>query len=239
MIEVVQAFDRALIAQLDSEDAAALDRKIETARRLFADRRAWLKPHQRIEILRKLAVLMESKRQHLGRQIAREGGKPLSDALVETGRAIDGVRDAAEELRVMAGREIPMGLTPASIDRRAFTIWEPIGVVAAISAFNHPLKSRVDDRDTSVSKQSVLAELAALREWGVIPPKDRFAMLGKIHHPTLVVQGNKDVVVMPINAFLLAEHLPNAQLIMYPDASHGAQSQHADIFLKHVKLFLH
>ena len=70
MIEVVQAFDRALIAQLDSEDAAALDRKIETARRLFADRRAWLKPHQRIETLRKLAVLMESKREHLGRQIA-------------------------------------------------------------------------------------------------------------------------------------------------------------------------
>jgi acyl-CoA reductase-like NAD-dependent aldehyde dehydrogenase len=139
MIEVVQAFDRALIAQLDSEDAAALDRKIETARRLFADRRAWLKPHQRIEILRKLAVLMESKREHLGRQIAREGGKPLSDALVETDRAIDGVRNGAEELRVMAGREIPMGLTPASIDRRAFTIWEPIGVVAAISAFNHPL----------------------------------------------------------------------------------------------------
>ena len=40
----------------------------------------------------------------------------------------------------------------------------------------------------------------------------------------------KDVVVMPINAFLLSEHLPNAQLIMYPDASHGAQSQHADVF---------
>ena len=141
MIEVVQAFDRALIAQLDSEDAAALDRKIETARRLFADRRAWLKPHQRIEILRKLAVLMESKREHLGRQIAREGGKPLSDALVETDRAIDGVRNAAEELRVMAGREVPMGLTPAGIDRRAFTIWEPIGVVAAISGFQSPLES--------------------------------------------------------------------------------------------------
>jgi acyl-CoA reductase-like NAD-dependent aldehyde dehydrogenase len=46
---------------------------------------------------------------------------------------------AFDELRVMAGREIPMGLTPASIDRRAFTIVEPIGVVAAISAFNHPL----------------------------------------------------------------------------------------------------
>jgi pimeloyl-ACP methyl ester carboxylesterase len=56
--------------------------------------------------------------------------------------------------------------------------------------------------------------------------------------PTLVVHGAKDVVVMPINAFLLAQHLPNAQLIMYPDASHGAQSQHADVFLEHVRLFL-
>jgi acyl-CoA reductase-like NAD-dependent aldehyde dehydrogenase len=139
MIDVVQAFDRTPIAMLYSDDAAALEQKIETARRLFADRHAWLKPHQRIDILRKLAVLMEGKREHLGRQIAREGGKPLSDALVETDRAIDGVRNAADELRVRAGREIPMGLTPATADRRAFTILEPIGIVAAISAFNHPL----------------------------------------------------------------------------------------------------
>lgn len=105
-------------------------------------------------------------------------------------------------------------------------------------AYMERLKSRSTDRDTPVSKQSALAELAAIREWGVIPASDRFAMLGKIRHPTLIVHGNKDVVVMPINAFLLAEHLPNAQLIMYPDASHGAQSQHAEVFLRHVSLFL-
>jgi acyl-CoA reductase-like NAD-dependent aldehyde dehydrogenase len=49
------------------------------------------------------------------------------------------VLSAAEELRTFAGREIPMGLTPASTDRWAFTTKEPIGVVVAISAFNHPL----------------------------------------------------------------------------------------------------
>ena len=139
MIEVVQAFDRAPITEIGSDDAAALERKIESARRVFADRGAWLKPHQRIDILRKLAGLMQGKREHLGRQIAREGGKPLTDALIEVDRAIDGVKDAVDELRVRAGREIPMGLTPASDNRRAFTILEPIGVVAAISAFNHPL----------------------------------------------------------------------------------------------------
>jgi pimeloyl-ACP methyl ester carboxylesterase len=54
----------------------------------------------------------------------------------------------------------------------------------------------------------------------------------------LVVHGNKDVVVTPINAFILAQHLPNAQLVMYPDASHGAQSQHAAVFLEHARMFL-
>jgi pimeloyl-ACP methyl ester carboxylesterase len=100
------------------------------------------------------------------------------------------------------------------------------------------MASHTADRDAPVSKQSALAELAAIREWGVIPASDRFAMLSKIRHLTLIVHGNNDVVVIPINAFLLAEHLPNAQLIMYPDSSHGAQSQHAELFLQHVKLFL-
>ena len=59
--------------------------------------------------------------------------------MVEVVRAVDGLRNAADELRSFAGREIPMGLTPASENRRAWTIKEPIGVVAAISAFNHPL----------------------------------------------------------------------------------------------------
>jgi acyl-CoA reductase-like NAD-dependent aldehyde dehydrogenase len=139
MIEVVQAFDRAQIAQLESDDAAALERKIVSATRLFANRDAQLKPHQRMDILRELTRLMVGKRAYFGRQIAREGGKPLTDAMAEVDRAIDGVRNAVDVLRVGGGREVPMGLTRASTGRRAFTIVEPIGVVAAISAFNHPL----------------------------------------------------------------------------------------------------
>jgi len=62
--------------------------------------------------------------------------------------------------------------------------------------------------------------------------------LQKITHPTLIVHGNKDVAVAPINALILAEHLPNGQLIVYSDSSHGAQYQHAKIFLEQVRLFL-
>jgi len=139
MLTVVQAFDRAPIADVPYDDAAALERKLSAAQRVFKNRDGWLQPHERITILRKLAALMEAKRDHLALQIAREGGKPLPDAIVETTRAIDGVHNAADELRNFAGREIPMGLSAAAENRWAFTTREPIGIVAAISAFNHPL----------------------------------------------------------------------------------------------------
>jgi len=139
MLKVVQAFDRAPIAEVPTDDAAVLERKLQAAERVFKDRDGWLAPHQRIVILRRLAALMEGRRDHLALQIAREGGKPLPDAIVETTRAIDGVHNAADALRTFAGREIPMGLSAAAENRWAFTTREPIGIVAAISAFNHPL----------------------------------------------------------------------------------------------------
>ncbi|WP_312328010.1 aldehyde dehydrogenase family protein [Stenotrophomonas sp.] len=139
MLKVVQAIDRAQIAEVATDDAAALEHKLQAAARVFKDRDGWLPPHQRIAILRRLAALMDARRDHLALQIAREGGKPLPDAIVETTRAIDGVHNAADELRNFAGREIPMGLSAAAENRWAFTTREPIGIVAAISAFNHPL----------------------------------------------------------------------------------------------------
>lgn len=139
MLQVVQAYDRAPITEIETDDEAALERKLQAAQAVFKDRDNWLKPHQRIAILRKLAGLLEARRDHFAMQIAREGGKPLPDAIVEANRAVDGVYNAAEELRNFAGREIPMGLSAAAADRWAFTTKEPIGIVAAISAFNHPL----------------------------------------------------------------------------------------------------
>ena len=139
MLQIVQAYDRRAIAEVETEGAGALEAKLELAARSLRDRDRWLKPHERIEVLYRLASLMEPLREKFSRLIAQEGGKPLVDAAVEANRAIDGVRNAAEELRNFAGREIPMGLTAASTGRWAFTTKEPIGVVVAISAFNHPL----------------------------------------------------------------------------------------------------
>lgn len=100
------------------------------------------------------------------------------------------------------------------------------------------LDSRTNDRDLPVSRNSAEAQLAAIREWGRIPASGRYSTLRNITHQTLIVHGNHDIVVAPINALILAEHLPNAQLSVYSDSNHGAYSQHAKLFLEHVKLFL-
>jgi pimeloyl-ACP methyl ester carboxylesterase len=54
----------------------------------------------------------------------------------------------------------------------------------------------------------------------------------------LVTNGNHDIMIPTVNSFTLSEHLPNAQLIIYPDSGHGALFQYPKLFVDHVLLFL-
>lgn len=137
--EVFAPFDRTLLATVEQVDATGLERALAAADALFRDRDGWLPPARRIEILGGTAQLMQKRREALAVEAAREGGKPLVDSLVEVDRAIDGVRLCIERLRAQAGEEIPMNLNAASAGRMALTRREPIGMVLAFSAFNHPL----------------------------------------------------------------------------------------------------
>ena len=125
MIEILQGYDRAPIVTLETDDASALESKLSAAARLFTDRKSWQKPFERIAILHRLSVLLEGKREHFGLQIAREGGKPLTDALIEVDRAIDGVRNAARHAARGCGSGDSDGLdsrqrgSPSLYDSRA------------------------------------------------------------------------------------------------------------------------
>jgi pimeloyl-ACP methyl ester carboxylesterase len=53
-----------------------------------------------------------------------------------------------------------------------------------------------------------------------------------------VVNGNQDIMVPPVNSFTLSQHIPDAQLIIYPDSGHGSLFQFPELFVKHCRLFL-
>ena len=137
-IEVLSPFDQTAIAKIDYANSAQIDKALETAYSVFRDRSKWLSVKQRVDILENAANIIHNRLDSLALEAAREGGKPLNDSIVELNRAVDGLKIAIETIRSDAGHVIPMGGDAYSANRSAFTRKEPIGVVVAVSAFNHP-----------------------------------------------------------------------------------------------------
>jgi len=150
-VQVVQAVDGSVIRELSQQPWADVENMIAWATRTYAQRTAWLSPSRRQDILLALAKLVAAEAESFARLIAREGGKPLTDARIEVARAISGVELAADEVSQLTGRPIPMDLTAAGVGRIAHTVREPIGVVVAISAFNHPLNLIVHQVATAIA----------------------------------------------------------------------------------------
>jgi pimeloyl-ACP methyl ester carboxylesterase len=93
------------------------------------------------------------------------------------------------------------------------------------------------ERDAPVSEQSVLAQRTAIAAYGARKDPE-YSYLKALTIPVLVVNGRDDIVIPTINSYILQQHLPNAQLILYPDANHGAHFQYPELFARHVRVFL-
>ncbi len=97
---------------------------------------------------------------------------------------------------------------------------------------------RTKDVDPPTSPQTMAGQGAALTEWWGSGRGERFAELSSITQPTLVVNGNNDVMIPTVNSFTLAKYVPNATLIVYPDSGHASQFQYPETFVAHASTFL-
>lgn len=107
--------------------AAAAARAFSTWRRVPAPKRG--------ELLYRLAGILEERKEALSQLLTREMGKVIVEARGDVQEAIDMAYYMAGEGRRMFGQTVPSELP----DKFAMTIREPVGVVAAISAFNFPV----------------------------------------------------------------------------------------------------
>ena len=108
---------------------------------------------------------------------------------------------------------------------------------AAGRAFWERRHRRRVDVDPPSTPQTMAAQRAAIGEWRKVQG-ERYAELRNIRQPTLVVNGNRDVMAPTVNSFILSQTIPNAQLIIYPDSGHGSLFQYPELFLAHACLFL-
>ncbi len=142
-IKVTSPFDDSVVGEVPYGSTAEVEAALDLAQATFLDHENALPKYKRVEILEKVVEIMSSQVDELTKLCASEGGKPWVDSQVEIHRAINGVKLAIEALGAYEGKEIAMGHTASSANRMAYTFKEPIGVVAAISAFNHPFNLAV------------------------------------------------------------------------------------------------
>jgi acyl-CoA reductase-like NAD-dependent aldehyde dehydrogenase len=140
-IDVTSPYDGSVVGKVTLSSHGEIQKAIDEAYDKFIHEE--LPKYKRVQILENLVNIMSEQKEALTKLCASEGGKPWIDSQVEVDRAIGGVKLAIEALNSLEGKEIAMGQTQSSMGRIAFTTYEPIGVVASISAFNHPLNLAV------------------------------------------------------------------------------------------------
>jgi pimeloyl-ACP methyl ester carboxylesterase len=98
-------------------------------------------------------------------------------------------------------------------------------------------KLQRQDRDPELSEEAAAAQREAIGKY-IAPAEGVLDYLKHIRQPALIVQGSNDVIIPTVNSYVLQQNLPNAQLILYPDANHGSFYQYPQLFVSDADRFL-
>ncbi|GGM88379.1 alpha/beta hydrolase [Dyadobacter beijingensis] len=99
------------------------------------------------------------------------------------------------------------------------------------------IQKRQTNRDAALSQQAGGAQLTAVLAWAQ-PYPNALQELKAVQQPVLFAQGKNDVPVPVGNAVNASESIPNARLVIYPDAGHAAFCQYATEFVQEANAFL-
>src|SRR5687767_15735495 len=160
---------------------------VEDVKRAFRIAREYkpkLTRYERYRILMRAGEIIAGRRDEIARLITLESGLCLKDSTYEVGRASDVLLFAAQHALLDDGQVFSCDLTHHGKSRRVYTVREPLmGVISAITPFNHPLNQVIHKVAPSVAtnnrmvlKPSEKTPLAALTladvlyEAGLPPP---------------------------------------------------------------------
>ncbi|MBR7989986.1 phosphonoacetaldehyde dehydrogenase [Burkholderia cenocepacia] len=136
VIEVRNPYDGTLVGTVPK---ATLD----DVRRAFAVARAYrptLTRHDRAAILRRAADIVRARTAEIAALITAEAGLCIKDSTYEAGRVADVLTFGAGEVLKDDGQIFSCDLTPHGKKRRVYTQRDPLlGVISAITPFNHPM----------------------------------------------------------------------------------------------------
>ncbi|TKC65678.1 alpha/beta hydrolase [Pedobacter hiemivivus] len=109
--------------------------------------------------------------------------------------------------------------------------------IKAGEAFLARLSERKQDRDPQFSQETFANQAKAIVAYGLADHQD-YSQLKSISQPTLIVNGNEDIMVDSINSYIMLQNIPNSRLLMWSNSGHGALFQYNLDFAVEVNAFL-
>ena len=136
VIEVRSPYTRELVGTVPKASLAQVREAFEIARAY----RATLTRAERAAILNRTSRMVRSRAADIAALISAESGLSTPDALYETGRVADVLLFGANESLRDDGQSFACDITPHGRARRVHTLRQPLlGVISAITPFNHPM----------------------------------------------------------------------------------------------------
>ena len=126
------------------------------------------------------------------------------------------------------------GLNRVDPKRYIFYNHDVRGELEANKVLNRLASRSKENTDAEMKVPSFLRQLKAIKRWSTIGYDD----LKFIKQPTLIVNGDKDLMVPTVNSYNMHQKIENSKLIIYPNAAHGSLFQYADEFSKELIEFL-
>ncbi|MDB5422004.1 MAG: alpha/beta hydrolase [Brevundimonas sp.] len=99
------------------------------------------------------------------------------------------------------------------------------------------LNTRRDAFQERVSAGSWQAMLSAASDVST-PETSLLTRASQIHQPVLIANGDEDIMIPTYQSYALAQVIPNARLIIYPDSGHAFLFQYPRLFGEEVVRFL-
>ena len=132
-VEVFNPFNEEVIGSIPSSKEKELDEALQSAKNAMEN---WKKtsPWERSKIIKKTADLIRERVDEIANVMTLETGKPLAESKGETMAAADQFEWFSEETKRIYGQLIESRTQDARLQVR----YEPVGVVAAFSAWNFP-----------------------------------------------------------------------------------------------------
>ena len=133
-IDIIDPATEEQVTKAAQAERADVEAAIAAAHKAFQSWRL-VSGWERSKVLRRTAQLLQERSERIARQLTLETGKPIGQSKAELGAAVELIDWYADEARRIFGQTLP-GRTA---NNRFMTVYEPVGVVGAFTAWNFPV----------------------------------------------------------------------------------------------------